>query len=123
MQGEIVEYAECKLCQNGVLLPFTGPEGHTVYFCTNCRARFSGYQEEPMFEGVPVFSEMATYLVRDSLDSGETFTRGKLHDDYRAILDENPPLPLDSAVPVCDFCSRDLVLTCEHLELCWLPNP
>lgn len=116
-----MEYAECKLCMNGVLLPFTGPEGHMVYFCTSCRARFSGYQEEPIFEGVPLFSEMAIYSFRDSVDTGDTFTKGKLLESYRTILENNPPTQDEVSAPECDLCSRDLLMNCDHIDLCWLP--
>jgi hypothetical protein len=117
-----MEYAECKMCLNGVLLPFTGPEGHMVYFCSSCRARFSGYQEEPIFEGAPIFAEMAYYSFRDAMDTGDTFTKGELLDSYRTILEENPPTSSESSVPDCDLCSRDLLINCENTDLCWLPS-
>lgn len=117
-----MEYAECKQCMNGVLLPFTGPEGRMVYFCTSCRARFSGYHEEPFFEGVPVFSEMAYYSFRDSVDTGDSLTKGKLLDSYRMILENNPPDQSLASIPDCDLCSRDMLLECDHINLCWLPS-
>lgn len=120
--GVNMDYAECKLCHNGVLLPFTGPEERIVYFCTNCRARFSGYHEEPTFDGIPIFSQMATYLVSDSLDTGETFSKGELHDSYRSIMDLNPPIQTEPSIPECEYCSRDLLLDCEFMEICWLPS-
>ena len=116
-----MEFAECKLCGNGVLLPFTGPGGHMVYFCTNCRARFSGYHEEPMFEGAPTFSEMATYSYRDSVETGESFTTGELINSYRTILEENPPIPTEGTVPECQLCSPELLLEYDHIDLCWMP--
>jgi hypothetical protein len=93
-----------------------------VYFCSSCRARFSGYQEEPMFEGIPIFSEMAYYSFRDAMESGDTFTRGELLDSYRTILEENPPVPNEASIPDCDLCSRDLLMNCDHVDLCWLPS-
>jgi len=116
-----MDYAECRLCCNGVLLPFTGPEGHMVYFCTNCRARFSGYHEEPIFEGAPIFSEMAYYTYRDSLDTGDTITRGKLLDSYREILETYPPSPSMESIPPCPLCSSDLIMEYGQFDLCWLP--
>lgn len=75
-----------------------------------------------MFDDVPVFSQMATYLVSDSLETGEPFSTGEVHNSYRAILDQNPPLSMGSTIPECDYCSRDLLMECEHLDICWLPT-
>ena len=117
-----LDYAECKICGCGQLLPFTSPEGHTVYFCTNCRARFSGYQEEPFYEGAPIFSEMAYYSFRDSGDNGQTFTEGGILDSYRALLEEYPPQIPDKDAPTTDKCSTVLLTDPELRDACWLPE-
>lgn len=118
-----MEYAECRICGCGQLLPFSSPEGYTVYFCTNCRARFSGYQEEPFYEGAPIFSEMAYYSFRDSGDDGSTFTEGDLLRKYRDLLEENPPMISDKdEVPVKDWCSKQILDEAGLPDACWLPE-
>ncbi|MFW3145703.1 MAG: hypothetical protein ACMUIE_02700 [Thermoplasmatota archaeon] len=117
-----MEYADCKMCGCGQLLPFTSPDGFLVYFCTYCRAKFSGYVDDPMFEGSPIFAEMAYYSMRDTSDHGESFTRGELMDAYKSILDEFPPQPSEENVPECPKCSKELLIQYDLIDLAWLPE-
>ncbi len=119
---EMEGYAECKACCEGVLIPFYGPEGHVVYFCNNCRARFSAYYEEPMMDGFPVFLDTAYYSTEEDHRTQEPFTSGKLMDAFRDALAENPPVPLPLEGGCCPFCSGPLNPGGECLDLCYLPN-
>ncbi len=80
----MTEYARCKLCGDGDLLPFYGEEGTIAYFCTNCRSRFSGYNEE---EGGDrhSFADRASYSLDKTEEEPTLFTT------YRDLFRENPP--------------------------------
>ncbi|MEA3560137.1 MAG: hypothetical protein U9R75_12870 [Candidatus Thermoplasmatota archaeon] len=117
-----MDHAECNICGCGQLLPFTSPNGYTVYFCTNCRARFSGYQEEPFYEGSPIFSEMAYYSFRDPGDNGQTFTEGGILDQYRALLEEYPPQLSVENMPITEKCSEVLLSDLGLPDASWLPE-
>ncbi|MFO8050087.1 MAG: hypothetical protein R6V01_00100 [Thermoplasmatota archaeon] len=116
-----MEYAECGICSCGQLLPFTSPEGYTMYFCTSCRARFSGYQEEPFYQGVPIFAEMAHYTYRDSGDQDQAFTRGRILDSYRELLEEYPP-PESEQLPTTARCTSSLLENADLMDASWLPE-
>jgi hypothetical protein len=85
------DLADCKACCNGVLLPFGSPQGFVVYFCTNCRRRFSGYTFDPAFEGKQIFSEYAVYIDEPVSAEIPPLPESELMDKYRDLLDSNPP--------------------------------
>ncbi len=83
----MTEYAQCRLCGDGDLLPFYGEEGSIAYFCTSCRSRFSGYNEEEA-DGMHSFADRASY----SLDKAEEEKKEAfLFTTYRDLFRENPP--------------------------------
>lgn len=85
------DLAECKACGSGALLPFTSPQGYMVYFCTNCRRRFSGYAFEPIADGCQIFSEYAVYIDEPVSSDIPPLPESELLEKYRALLDSNPP--------------------------------
>jgi hypothetical protein len=113
--------AECKVCNNGVLLPFYSPEGHVVYFCNNCRSRFSAYAEEPHLDGIPVFTDLAYYITETDV-VGESLTAGKMMDEFKMILEENPPKPLPLEDGGCPYCAGPLDPEGKCQDLCYLPE-
>lgn len=112
--------ADCKVCNDGVLLPFYSPDGLVVYFCNNCRSRFSAYYEEPMMDGAPVFTSIAYYIREEDLDEDDTLTKGEMLDEFKRILEENPPEPVNDGV--CVNCSGPLNINGECVDLCYLPD-
>ena len=114
-------HAGCKVCNEGVLLPFYSPEGHVVYFCNNCRSRFSAYYEEPNFEGIPIFTELAFYVTEMDV-VGETLTTGKLMDRFKSILEEFPPNPLPLEDGGCPYCAGPLGPDGKCQDMCYLPE-
>ena len=115
-------YAECKACCDGVLLPFYSPEGQVVYFCNSCRTRFSAYYEEPMMDGYPVFLDSAYYSDQEDHEKMRPFTPGKLMDEYKKILGENPPQPLVLEEGTCPHCAGPLGPEGTCLSMCYLPR-
>jgi len=114
------DYAECKLCGMGYLLPFYSTRGEVVYFCTNCRARFSGYLEEPESDGVSVFAEYAEYTTPDIIRENG-LPGGKLIEEYRALLDDHQPIPMERNRNVCPYCGEYLQSGEPICSKCWLP--
>ena len=114
------DYPECKLCEMGSLLPFFSPKGEVVYFCTNCRARFSGYVEEPEMEGERVFSDFAEYTSPEGIRE-KGLPGGKLIEAYRSLLDEHKPIPLERTQPVCQYCGEEITEGESICQSCWLP--
>lgn len=92
MGSNMADLAECKACGAGVLLPFQSPQGFVVYYCNNCRCRFSGYSFEPTFDGIQVFSPFAEYTEPFAGRSNPPLPESELLDKYRILLDSNPPL-------------------------------
>jgi hypothetical protein len=88
----MVEMAECKACCAGVLLPFQSPQGFVVYFCNNCRSRFSGYASEPCSDGSPIFAFSAEYTEAYAERAGTPLPESALMEKYRNLLDANPPV-------------------------------
>ncbi|RLF60842.1 MAG: hypothetical protein DRN37_01985 [Thermoplasmata archaeon] len=115
-------FPECRACNDGVLVPFYSPEGHVVYFCNNCRARFSAYYEEPMIDGVPVFSEIASYFMGSETGMEEPLRGGMLMEKFRSVLDEMPPGAETGETGVCPICSGPLGPDGRCLNLCFLPE-
>ena len=58
-------YPMCTKCNEGSLVPFFGPEGQNVYFCTNCGIKFTGYINEPMIDDQRIFRRKAIYLTKE----------------------------------------------------------
>lgn len=84
----MTEYAQCRLCGEGDLLPFYGDEGTIAYFCTSCRSRFSGYNED---EGLDdTFADRASYSL-DRTEEVEEEKEPSLFATYRDLFSENPP--------------------------------
>ncbi|MCU0798988.1 MAG: hypothetical protein MUC62_04895 [Candidatus Thermoplasmatota archaeon] len=114
-------YADCKICKGGSLLPFTSPDGYMVYFCNNCGTRFSGYYDEPLSEGVPVFSERAFYTSEQRLEEGFPIQPGRMMDAFRKLLDDNPPKP--QTTKQCGTCGCFYGDGGIVIDLCSLPEP
>jgi hypothetical protein len=112
------ELADCKACNEGVLMPFHTPDGYVIYFCNNCRSRFSGYAIEPSFEGSPVFSESARYT-EPFLE--EELAGPKVKEMYRTLLEEFPP-EADNGND-CPYCGSELSEGSRYCCDCWLPTP
>ena len=72
-------YPICGACEKGRLLPFYGPNGTVVYFCTHCMRKFSGYTEEPVEESVeesPLIDEYERIFLKylpDIIEEGEVY--------------------------------------------------
>jgi len=116
------EYAECKVCNAGALLPFFSPEGQVVYFCTNCLTRFSGYIEDPAVDGEPVFAECAYYSLERQIERVEPINPGKLMDLYRDILEDHPPKPVNGMPGSCPSCQRPIDDDGICMDLCCLQD-
>ena len=114
-------YADCRICKGGVLLPFTSPEGYMVYFCTGCGARFSGYYDEPLADGAPIFSERAYYTSEERLEVGVPTQPGRVMDAFRKLLDDNPPK--SQAEKQCSICGCFQEDGGIVIDLCALPDP
>jgi hypothetical protein len=67
-----VGYPVCKKCNDGNLVPFYSSDGRNVYFCTNCKTRFSAYVDEPKINKKQIFLDSAQYISSDDLEIAET---------------------------------------------------
>ncbi|MCK5773516.1 MAG: hypothetical protein KAH57_06980 [Thermoplasmata archaeon] len=86
----MTEYAQCRLCGEGDLLPFYGEEGKIAYFCTSCRSRFSGYSKEEEMDDGFSFADSASYSL-DKVEEVEEEKEPSLFKTYRGLFRENPP--------------------------------
>ncbi len=87
----MTEYARCKLCGDGDLLPFYGEEGKIAYFCTSCKSRFSGYNEDEEPDGRFSFADSASYSLDRTEEVEEEEKEPSLFTTYRNLFRENPP--------------------------------
>ncbi len=115
-------FADCKACNEGVLVPFYSPEGQVVYFCNNCRSRFSAYYEDPQIDGIPVFTSLAYYITEGDLANDTTFTTGALMEEFKKVLEDIPPEPLELEEGGCPFCTGSLGPNGKCSDLCYLPK-
>jgi hypothetical protein len=115
-------YPECRACNEGILVPFYGPEGHVVYFCNFCRSRFSAYYEDPTYDGVPVFTSLAYYITEGDLKDEKSLTSGELMDEFKRILNSIPPEPLPLEDGGCPYCAGPIGPDGKCSDLCYLPN-
>ncbi|MCD6383022.1 MAG: hypothetical protein J7L88_01005 [Thermoplasmata archaeon] len=96
-------YPICGACEKGRLLPFYGPNGTVVYFCTHCMRKFSGYTEEPVVDGIPVFSNMAHYSEPEERVE-ESVEESPLIDEYERIFLKYLPDIIEEGEVYCPFC-------------------
>ena len=87
----MTEYAQCRLCGEGDLLPFYGDEGTIAYFCTSCRSRFSGYDKDEELDDRLSFAEKASYSLDRTEEVVEEEKEPSLFTTYRGLFRENPP--------------------------------
>jgi len=96
----MTEHPLCGECGKGVLLPFTSTDGRCVYFCTECRMRFSGYTQECIKDDEPIFSQKATYT---KIDQGATASPDtepqELSEPVVVEADEDPQLVVVEETP------------------------
>lgn len=116
----MVELAECKACGSGVLLPFYSPDGFVVYYCSGCRARFSGYSQEPMYEGRALFADFADYSDPSQENNGSNLCDGEMISRYRGLLDANPPLSVSLTPGLCRYCGTEVPEGSSSCTGCWM---
>jgi hypothetical protein len=96
-----VGYPVCKKCNEGNLLPFYSSDGRNVYFCTNCKIRFTAYVDEPLIDKKQIFLETAQYISSDEILENNT---------DNGILVEEP----DKSEPEANMDEADLTVEAEH---------
>jgi len=115
------EFAECRSCGSGSLLPFYSPDGLVVYFCNSCRARFSGYASEPCFEGAPIFLEQAEYTRQTIENDNAPLPEGELMEKYMTLLETYPPIQAAEGSDGCPYCGEEIPDPSSVCPGCWLP--
>ena len=121
IQGQVTrlnELAGCKKCDGGVLVPFHTPDGYVIYFCNNCRARFSGYANEPLLDGSPAFMGYAVYS-EPSKEVG--VPEEELKARYEELLGTFPPERRVEGG--CLYCGSQIPEGSTYCSECWLPVP
>jgi len=73
-----LNFPMCKKCDDGNLVPFFASDGRNVYFCTNCRIKFTGYIDEPKLENQQIFLKKALYLSSDDDSNFEKIEGARL---------------------------------------------
>ena len=107
-----LRYPVCKICGEGVLLPFFWKDGRNVYFCSNCGAKFTGLNKEPEEEGEPVFLDKAIYMNTSTVVGEQDRADGE--DEEIDDIFEIPEKPDEEAITAEDILKEEVEFHVEE---------
>jgi hypothetical protein len=104
-----VGYPMCKKCNDGNLVPFYSPDGRNVYFCTNCKTRFTAYVDEPEIDKKQIFLDSAQYISSDEIIETNPDTGSPIESNEEPDMTEIDSKTEEAKIPEDDEPTNEII--------------